>query len=260
MWVNFFFEFIIKVTYSFFSGEYPSRGSSRGRGSRGGRRVANSSSAASGFSNSDYLYWMNETGSRGSAYITSPSSAGATAAAAAAASAAAAAGGANGSGYLEASLSLAGGKTFEAYSQEEDLLYKERFPGKLCAFCNLSERSFLGQGDMVKFKKPESVSISELVAKKKKDCAAAAAAASSSNDVDSDDGSSSTTSGNPTDLLVERSPRSGSGLNARRKARKMTSGDLGASSAAEPVDELENVGFVEEPDSNLIFESSGMED
>ena len=40
-----------------------------------------------------------------------------------------------------------------------------------------------------------------------------------------------------------------SSLNARRKGRKLTSGD-----SYEPFDELENVGFTEEPDITLLFE------
>ena len=36
--------------------------------------------------------------------------------------------------------------------EQEELLYTENYPGKLCAFCNLSERSTLGQGDIVKLK------------------------------------------------------------------------------------------------------------
>ena len=41
-------------------------------------------------------------------------------------------------------------------------------------------------------------------------------------------------------------------MNARRKGRKLTSGD-----SYEPFDELENVGFSEEPDIILLFETSG---
>ena len=36
--------------------------------------------------------------------------------------------------------------------EQEELLYNENYPGKLCALCNLSERSTLGQGDIIKLK------------------------------------------------------------------------------------------------------------
>ena len=36
--------------------------------------------------------------------------------------------------------------------EQEELLYTENYPGKLCALCNLSERSTLGQGDIIKLK------------------------------------------------------------------------------------------------------------
>ena len=51
-------------------------------------------------------------------------------------------------------------------------------------------------------------------------------------------------------LIFNFSPQSS--LNARRKGRKLTSGD-----SYEPFDELENVGFTEEPDLTLLFETNG---
>ena len=36
--------------------------------------------------------------------------------------------------------------------EQEELLYTENYPNKLCALCNLSERSTLGQGDITKLK------------------------------------------------------------------------------------------------------------
>ena len=44
----------------------------------------------------------------------------------------------------------------------------EDHPNKLCAFCNLSEKSFLGQGDMVKYTISETA-VKDFVEKKKKD-------------------------------------------------------------------------------------------
>ena len=38
----------------------------------------------------------------------------------------------------------------------DEQFYTEAYPSKLCCFCNLSEKSFLGQGDMVKYTVSES--------------------------------------------------------------------------------------------------------
>jgi hypothetical protein len=45
-------------------------------------------------------------------------------------------------------------------------------------------------------------------------------------------------------------------LNARRKNRKLTSGETNDP----PSDELDQVGFVDDPDLNLLFETSGKMD
>ena len=111
--------------------------------------------------------------------------------------------------------------------EQEELLYTENYPGKLCALCNLSERSTLGQGDIIKLK----VTIGEDGEVKLEK--------SHSETGDADD-----------DM---KSPSSVSNLNARRlKGRKFTSGE-----GYEPFDELENIGFAEEPDIGLLFETSG---
>ena len=47
--------------------------------------------------------------------------------------------------------------------------------------------------------------------------------------------------------------KSPTSVSARRKMRKLTSGEQG-----EPVDELELIGFQEEVDVNLIFETNGV--
>jgi hypothetical protein len=49
---------------------------------------------------------------------------------------------------------------------------------------------------------------------------------------------------------ISASPKS---LNSRRKARKLTSGD----NSEPPTDELDQVGFMDDPDLNLLFETSG---
>ena len=38
----------------------------------------------------------------------------------------------------------------------DEQFYTEAYPSKLCCFCNLSEKSFLGQGDMVRYTISES--------------------------------------------------------------------------------------------------------
>ena len=50
----------------------------------------------------------------------------------------------------------------------DEQFYTEAHPNKLCAFCNLSEKSFLGQGDMVKYTISETA-VKDFVEKKKKD-------------------------------------------------------------------------------------------
>ena len=60
--------------------------------------------------------------------------------------------------------------------EQEELLYTENYPGKLCALCNLSERSTLGQGDIVRLK------ISDDIDKKSIEMKRSKSSASSSND------------------------------------------------------------------------------
>ena len=113
--------------------------------------------------------------------------------------------------------------------EEEDLLYTERFPGKKCAFCNLSERSTLGQGDIVRLKISEKLDLKELEKKRKLA-------------MDSEGA----------DQLSDKSPKGSANSLRRKGSRKLTSGDVG-----EPIDELENVGFSDEPEISLLFETSG---
>ena len=108
-------------------------------------------------------------------------------------------------------------------------MYPLRYSGKLCALCNLSERSNLGQGDMIKLKLSEDLDFSTLEDKRK---------------------SSGSESPSGSHGGISASPKS---LNSRRKNRKLTSGET-----TEPLsDELDQVGFVEDPDLNLLFETSG---
>jgi hypothetical protein len=112
-------------------------------------------------------------------------------------------------------------------NEAEDLLFTERYPGKLCALCNLSERSTLGQGDIIKLKLSEDLDFSTLEDKRK----------ASGGDSPGHGG-------------ISASPKS---LNSRRKGRKLTWGD----NSEPPADELDQVGFMDDPDLNLLFETSG---
>ena len=172
------------------------RGAGRGRGSRGRR-------PRDGGYSSDFLYYMNEGGIRSGSTI-----------------------GPTGSPSRLVSTSSGDGSPYDMLEQEE-LLYSENYPGKLCALCNLSERSTLGQGDIVKLKISEDIDQKSIEEKRSKIENLA-------------EGEDAMSKGSPSSIL------------ARRKGRKMTSGDT-----YEPFDELENVGFTEEPDITLLFETNG---
>lgn len=190
---------------------------------------------------SDYLYYMNESGNRSGAFLPT--------AAAVVSSALVSNGGSPSrsfSGGLGSSSGLGNSNSeLDAYSEMEDLLYTENHPGRLCSLCNLSERSMLGQGDMVKYKVPSSVDIVVVIKDRRK---ALGIGALLDDSIDAAGGKSDAR-GSPKSMLSTAI----TSLNARRKGRKFTSGDIN-----EPADELENVGFTEEPDHNLLFESSGM--
>ena len=186
------------------------------RGSRGGRRRL--TGEGSSF-NSDYYYYMNEGGTRGGSALSSSTGYGP---------------GSSPSRSLSDDRSLASIASISSTMQvdsfeEEDLLYTERFPGKKCAFCNLSERSTLGQGDILRLKVSEKMDLTTLEKKRK------LALESESSD-----------------QLSDKSPKGSLNSSRRKGSRKLTSGDQG-----EPIDELENIGYTEEPEINLLFETSG---
>lgn len=191
------------------------------------------------FGNTDYVYYMNESGARGGSYLP-----GGLSSAVSAVSNGMSPSRSSGEGALSAS--------FDPYADHEELLFNEQYSGKMCSLCNLSERSALGQGEMIKWKVSSDTNVQALIleAKKKSNSASSGAMNAPISHSDDENDSSSLPGGN----LADKSPSrtSGSLLNARRKARKFTSGDF-----SEPVDELENVGFTEEPEHALIFESSG---
>ena len=90
-------------------------------------------------------------------------------------------------------------------------------------------RSTLGQGDIVRLKISEKLDLKELEKKRKLA-------------MDSEGA----------DQLSDKSPKGSANSLRRKGSRKLTSGDVG-----EPIDELENVGFSDEPEISLLFETSG---
>ena len=211
---------------------------SSGRGSRGGRGRRRQAVDSGSNYNSDYLYYMNEAGSRSGAFLNSI--------AASAASAAAFNGGSpsRSAGVAAAATTLSGSGEYE---EMEEPLFTEQYPTKLCALCNLSERSVLGQGEILKFKVPSDIDIMQVIKDRRKAlgigelCDDPMASSNEKDEKSLKSGSSSHT------------PNAISALNARRKGRKFTSGEM-----PEPTDELESIGFIEEPDHNLLFETDGM--
>lgn len=180
---------------------------------------------------------MNESGSRSGAFLNSI--------AASAASAAAFNGGSpsRSAGVAAAASILPGSGEYE---EMEEPLFTEQHPTKLCALCNLSERSVLGQGEVVKFKVPSDIDIVQVVRDRRKALGIGDLRDDplvSSNDKEEKSLKSATMTHTATAISV---------LNARRKGRKLTSGEM-----PEPADELESIGFIEEPDHNLLFETDG---
>ena len=181
------------------SGEFVT-GQRGGRGSRGG-------GGGRGRKNTDYLYMMQS----GSAELASQRSGG----------------GFNVSPGSTPVHNVDDSETSSLASTDEQF-YTEAYPNKLCAFCNLSEKSFLGQGDMVKYTINETT-LKEYSEKRKKE---------------------------GTELEESPSERSKSPntlQSMRRKLKKFTSGD-----SSETPDELETIGFLDEVDVNLVFETGGV--
>ncbi|CAG7629500.1 unnamed protein product [Allacma fusca] len=116
-------------------------------------------------------------------------------------------------------------------NNEDFTLFPEQWPGKLCALCNLGERSMLGQGELIRLEIPIGF------------------------DPQSVSRGLSTSFKNEKDNSSDRSPKPN--FSSRRskgvKIKRLTSqGSL--ESMNEPVDEV--VGFAEEPDLNNIFDAS----
>ncbi len=196
---------------------------------------------------------MNEAGSRSGAFLPTGNATSAAIAAAAAAAASGASSTSVSNGGSPSRMDSGSSSSFDPYADQEELLFTENYPGKLCALCNLSERSALGQGDMVKYKLPSDFDLSAEVKRLRAKFLSSGAANASGSSSSSSAAGEAENNGDSSSPMNSNSGSSGSsGLNARRKGRKFTSGDLG-----DPVDELDNVGFSEEPEHTLLFESSG---
>ena len=180
---------------------------------------------------------MNESGSRSGAFLNSI--------AASAASTAAFNGGSPSRSNAVLSVSTTASGSGE-YEEMEEPLFSEQYPTKLCALCNLSERSVLGQGEIVKYKVSSGINIMQVIRDRRKALGIGELKddLSSTNEKEERILNKTATSSNATNAI--------SLLNARRRGRKFTSGEI-----QEPTDELESIGFVEETDHNLLFETDG---
>jgi hypothetical protein len=109
----------------------------------------------------------------------------------------------------------------------DEQFYAEAYPGKLCALCNLSERSFLGQGEMVRYTVVASeVNLEEYALKRK----AAAMETESS-------GGGAAESGGRKSPTAAATP-------FKRKVRKFTiSGESNPQNGEPPPDELDLIGY-----------------
>jgi hypothetical protein len=124
-------------------------------------------------------------------------------------------------------------------SAADEQFYAEAYPGKLCALCNLSERSFLGQGEMVRYTVVASeVNLEEYALKRK-------AAAMES---ESGGGGSAAESGG------RKSPTAAAATPFKRKVRKFTiSGESNPQNGEPPPDELDLIGYQVDVARNLFF-------
>jgi hypothetical protein len=120
-------------------------------------------------------------------------------------------------------------------SAADEQFYAEAYPGKLCALCNLSERSFLGQGEMVRYTVVASeVNLEEYALKRK----AAAMETESSGAAESGGRKSPTAATTP----------------FKRKVRKFTiSGESNPQNGEPPPDELDLIGYQVGVATNLLL-------
>ncbi|CAH0559006.1 unnamed protein product [Brassicogethes aeneus] len=109
----------------------------------------------------------------------------------------------------------------------------EQWPGKVCAFCNLGEKSQLGQGEMLRLNCPEGFTPQRV--------------ASDQN------GNQSHSHQLPEKDSGDKSPRGPVTCRRQKSFNKCRHPSL----TSEYVDELTIIGYNEEPEVNLLFESNG---
>lgn len=135
---------------------------------------------------------------------------------------------------LDSDNSLSSAVSNERSASEE--LFQEQWSGKMCAFCNLGERSLLGQGEMTRFEPTVGFNPFRKSPKARR-------------------GSSETEREIPMEKNVKPSTwRRQKGRSRERSKSPRRSDD---DSNSQPVDELSVVGFAEEPDISMLFEHTG---
>lgn len=131
-----------------------------------------------------------------------------------------------------------------AGQNDEPPYFPEKYTGKLCAFCNLGERSQLGQGEMLRLEVTDE------------DVSSVAASPTLSNDEDSKNGSDelskmlknagATTPTQTTNTLLQQQ------LNRRQKGLNKCKNPV---NTTEYVDELEKIGHHEVTEFNMLIEN-----
>lgn len=115
---------------------------------------------------------------------------------------------------------------------EELPYFPEQWPGKVCAFCNLGERSQLGQGDMLRLLCPEGFIPQRL-----------------QNESESSNSASQT----PERGEGDKSPRAPVTCRRQKSFNKCRHPSL----TSEYVDELTIIGYIEEPHVSTLFDTTG---
>ncbi|XP_044258429.1 histone-lysine N-methyltransferase 2C-like isoform X2 [Tribolium madens] len=116
---------------------------------------------------------------------------------------------------------------------EELPYFPEQWPGKVCAFCNLGERSQLGQGEMMRLLCPEGFTPQRVAQDQ------------------GDSGSSNLPT--PERETGDKSPRGPVTCRRQKSFNKCRHPSL----TSEYVDELTIIGYTEEPHVSTLFDSSG---
>ncbi|CAD6215553.1 GSCOCG00000363001-RA-CDS [Cotesia congregata] len=119
---------------------------------------------------------------------------------------------------------------------EEPPYFPEQWPRKVCAFCNLGERSQLGQGELVRLSCPEDFTPENAV-----------------NHVETTDLMDVSSTG-------DKSPRGlmgGGAVTCRRQKSLAKCRNPSLTNFTEPVEELSIVGYSDKPELTALFESTG---